>query len=202
MALGLTTALIAVMAGAFASNLLFSGIFRDFREQTTIALLAREMAEDVGNMKLMEHQFRRDPSPDLETLIIESFDRIDARMDAKVRTYPDDPAVAKHIPSLKELLVGFREAFGVERDRQKERDASVARMKALGPEIRQKLKSLSTVFVFDNNVAAQNGMTGAIESFILGELAMERFLLVNDQESFEEGASMIAASRASSDSKR
>ncbi|MEM6481077.1 MAG: methyl-accepting chemotaxis protein [Pseudomonadota bacterium] len=185
----------AVAAFGFWAVSSLGQTFQDYRSTARQTLLVNEYIEDVFEARLAALFYRVSANEENATEVTSNLDEIfdDKRFD---ELFEEGSEARAELAALKDRLADYQVAFDAMVGLQGERNLLVAELVVLGPKMRKALTEIMESAHADGDIEAAFYAGIAQQELMLGRFYMERFLLNNDQASFDRVESHFASTEA------
>lgn len=186
LAVGSVLMLLTGIAGlGYLATVQLSGIFSEYKATAHQTLLANELVEGIFNAQFAVYDYRLDPSKAVVDAVGKRVERNTEGHQAAVRLFAGDKQALDRLHQIEMSAKGYRDAFARMVELKGRSDELVAELKAIGPDIREKLTAVMD-FAYENGDTWVGYDVGiAQQEFMRGRFYQERYLLTNDPASFE-----------------
>ena len=180
--------------GLFASWRI-SGLFTEYRFGSEQVVAASNIAEDLFEARQAEMLYRREPTEEVAAEVDSNLHEVHDAEAVIEETFLDQPDILELLRMIRHDADDFGTTFDEIIAHQAERDRQVALLVSTGKETREKINSLITTLMFDNNQRAITGLNEGMQSFLLSRIYVERFLLTNDGADFDLASEFMKTAR-------
>jgi methyl-accepting chemotaxis protein len=183
---GIVLALLAAISSIsyFATSEL-AEVFNNYRSTARQTLIANEQIEDLFEARLSAFGYRVQPSDDRAALVSEKIGEIHEASKTARELFANEPAVLRTLAEIEGLADRYKDGFEQMTALQAERETIVSELASIGPKARKQLTSIMTSAFRDGDGEAAYYAGIAQQELMLGRFYAERFLLKNDDASFD-----------------
>lgn len=180
--------LVIIFTGVIAANGYFGlsktgSLFSDYRQTARENLLLHDMQRKMLETRLSVMKFRVSQSPEQIKVVQERISDLTGNARREAQALIKSPKGLEEIDAILRQIDVYGKQFDVAVELQSERNMLVDRLNRIGPEVRKLLTEIMVSAYGDDDAVAAYFSGRAQESYMLGRLYAQRFLLQNTLES-------------------